>query len=98
MWAWVKLDPSALRYVAMSQDAKAMAEDMYRALWSWIVCVLVTVIVSYATKPLPESQLVGLVYGCTPIPSDGDLALYRKPQFWAVLVAMGLVILNIVVW
>jgi len=98
MWAWVKLDPTALRYVAMSPDAKAMAEDMYRALWSWLVCVGVTVTVSYATKPLPESQLVGLVYGCTPIPSDGDIPLYQKPQFWAVVVAIGLVILNIALW
>ena len=34
---WVKLDPSALRYVALSPDAKPMAENMYRALWSVIV-------------------------------------------------------------
>ena len=46
MWAWVKLDPSALRYVAMSPNAKDMAENMFRALWSWIVCVIVTVVVS----------------------------------------------------
>lgn len=98
MWAWVKIDPSALRYVAMSADAKAMAEDMYRALWSWIVCVLVTVIVSYASKPLRDDQLVGLVYGCTEIPSEGDIPLYQKPMFWAIVVALVLVIFNIVVW
>ncbi|HZL58001.1 MAG TPA: sodium:solute symporter family protein [Bryobacteraceae bacterium] len=98
MWAMVKLNPSTLRYVAMSPDAKAMAEDMYRALWSWLVCVIVTVGVSYATRPLPESQLVGLVYGCTPIPSEGDLKLYQRPMFWAVIIAMVLVVLNIVVW
>ena len=34
LWAWVKFDPSALRYVAFSPDAKDMAENMYRALWS----------------------------------------------------------------
>ena len=39
MWAWVKLDPTALHYVAMSPNAKDMAENMFRALWSWIVCV-----------------------------------------------------------
>jgi len=98
MWAWVKVDPTALRYVAMSPNAKAMAEDMYRALWSWIVCVLVTVIVSYATAPMPEKDLVGLVYGCTEIPSEGNIPLYEKPMFWAVVVAVVLVILNIVVW
>ena len=43
MWAWVKMDPSALAYIALSPRAKDMAENMYRALWSWIVCVVVTV-------------------------------------------------------
>ena len=51
MFAWVKLDPSAIQYVALSSAAKDMAENMYRALWSWMVCVLVTVAVSLATRP-----------------------------------------------
>ena len=34
MWAWVKLDPAALRYVALSPMRRIMAENMYRALWS----------------------------------------------------------------
>ena len=29
LWAWVKVDPSALRFVALSPDAKPMAENMY---------------------------------------------------------------------
>ena len=37
MWVWVKLNPAALAYVALSSHAKDMAENMYRALWSWIV-------------------------------------------------------------
>src|SRR6202789_1943424 len=73
MWAWVKADPSALSIVALSSHAKDMAENMYRALWSWIVCVLVTVVVSYMTKPKPVSELTGLVYGATEIPGEGDL-------------------------
>src|SRR5712692_1547438 len=28
MWAWVKVDPAALRYVALSANAKALAQDM----------------------------------------------------------------------
>src|SRR2546430_10519114 len=68
MWAWVKMDPTALRYVALSPHAKALAQDMYQALWSFIVCVIVTVVVSMATKPVPASELTGLVYGETVIP------------------------------
>jgi SSS family solute:Na+ symporter len=98
MWAWVKLDPSALAYIALSDKAKDMAENMYRALWSWIVCVGVTVAVSYMTKPKPEKELVGLVYGCTQIPSEGHLAFYQRPAFWAAVVGVVFVIFNILVW
>jgi SSS family solute:Na+ symporter len=98
MWEAVRIDPANRAIIAFSTHAQAMAEDMYRALWSWLVCVIVTVVVSYATKPLPESQLVGLVYGCTPMPSEGDLKLWQRPKFWAIIVAVILVILNIVVW
>src|SRR5664279_4037374 len=45
MWTWVKLDPSALRYVAFSPYAKGLAQDMFQALWSFVVCVTVTVVV-----------------------------------------------------
>ncbi|MDQ2841916.1 MAG: sodium:solute symporter family protein [Acidobacteriota bacterium] len=98
MWAWVKLDPSALSYVAISPNAKDMAENMYRALWSWLICVAVTVVVSLASKPKPEAELVGLVYGATEIPAETGLALYHKPIFWAGVVMAVFVILQIIFW
>jgi SSS family solute:Na+ symporter len=98
MWTWVKLDPTALRYVALSANAKALAQDMYQALWSFVVCVTVTVAVSLMTKPKADAELTGLVYGLTEVPSIGDAPLYQKPVFWAVVVAVVLVILNIVMW
>ncbi len=59
---------------------------------------LVTIVVSYLTKPMPESvSLTGLVYGLTIIPDDGSTKeIYEKPIFWAVVVATVLFILNIV--
>lgn len=98
MWAWVKLDPSALHYIAFSSNARDMAENMYRALWSWIVCVVVTVVVSLATRPKPEAELNGLVYGCTTVPHDRDLPLIKRPGFWAVVVGIVFVLLNIIFW
>jgi SSS family solute:Na+ symporter len=98
MWLWVKLDPSALRYVALSPDAKDMAENLYRGLWSWIICVVVTVVVSLATRPKPESELVGLVYGCTAIPSEQDVSLWERPIFWAGVVAVVFAALNLYFW
>lgn len=98
MWAWVKADPTALKYIALSSNAKDMAENMYRALWSWLVCFVVTIVVSLATKPKPDSELTGLVYGCTEVPHDHDLALWQRPGFWATIVAIVFVILQIVFW
>jgi SSS family solute:Na+ symporter len=98
MWTWVKVDPSALRYVALSPHAKALAQDMYQALWSFIVCVTVTVMVSLATKPMPDGELTGLVYGLTEVPSVGDVPLYQKPIFWAAVVMVILIVLNIILW
>jgi len=98
LFLWVHFDPSALRYVALSPDAKALAEDMYRALWSWLVCVIVTVVVSYATKPKPVSELEGLVYGVVPLPVEHDDHWYQKPIVWAGAIAVLFVILNIIFW
>ncbi|PYU43620.1 MAG: Na+/galactose cotransporter [Acidobacteria bacterium] len=98
MWAWVKVDPSALRYVALSAHARDMAENMYRALWSWVVCVLVTIAVSMLTKPKPDSELKGLVYGVTDIPSESYVTVFHRPWFWASVVAVLFLVVNVVFW
>jgi SSS family solute:Na+ symporter len=98
MWAWVKVDPSALRYVALSPHAKGLAQDMFQALWSFVVCVTVTVVLSLATKPVPDSALQGLVYGLTEVPSIGEVAFYQKPVFWAAVVTVVFLVLNIIFW
>jgi len=98
MFVWVKTDMHNLRFVAMSPNAQPMAENLYRALWSWLICVIVTVVVSYLSRPKPETELVGLVRGCTEIPSDGDLPLLKRPIFWAGVVFAGLIALNVIFW
>jgi solute:Na+ symporter, SSS family len=98
MWLTVKLHPAALSYIAFSRNAKDMAENMYRGLWSWLICVLVTVAVSYVTRPKPVAELNGLVYGCTELPAEGALKLYQRPAFWAIVVALGFIVLNLIFW
>ncbi len=88
----------ALARVALSPDAQPMAENLYRALWSWLICVLVTVVVSLVTKPRTDAELNGLVYGATKIPSDGSVTLWQKPAFWAAVVAVVFVGLNLLFW
>jgi SSS family solute:Na+ symporter len=98
MFLLVKFHPSMLAYIALSSDAKDMAENMYRALWSWLICVIVTVAVSYMTKPKPVEELTGLVYGCTELPSEGHLPLWKRPIFWGVISAVLFLILQWIFW
>jgi SSS family solute:Na+ symporter len=71
---------------------------MYRALWCWVICVAVTVVVSLLTKPKTDKELTGLVYGQTVIPSEGHFPFYKRSIFWAGVVAAIFVILNIIFW
>jgi SSS family solute:Na+ symporter len=98
MWAWVRVDPAALRYVALSPYARDMAENMYRALWSCLTCAAITVLVSLVTTPRPVSELSGLVYGATEIPSESYVSTLHRPWFWAVVVGAIFVVLNIIFW
>jgi solute:Na+ symporter, SSS family len=98
MYTAVLLRPDWLRYIALSSDAKPMAEDLYRALWSWIICVGVTVIVSLFTAPKSASELKNLVWAYTDMPGDGDVALYQRPIVWAVGVAILFATLQVIFW
>ncbi|MBB5327988.1 sodium:solute symporter family protein [Tunturiibacter gelidoferens] len=97
MWLYTTYGgQQALAHIALSLDAKPMAENLYRAFWSWLICVVVTVSVSLVTRPVPEAQLAGLVYGATTIPDDGASSLWQKPIFWAAIVITIFFLLNII--
>jgi SSS family solute:Na+ symporter len=86
----------ALARIALSTYAQPQAENMFRALWSWLICVAVTVIVSLMTKGKTDAELNGLVYGATVIPHDGATTLWQKPIFWAGVVSVVFIALNII--
>jgi SSS family solute:Na+ symporter len=98
MFLLVKFNHSMLAYIALSSQAKDMAENMYRALWSWLICVIVTVVVTAFTKPKPVEQLTGLVYGCTELPSEGHLPLWKRPVFWAGVSLVLFLVLQWIFW
>jgi SSS family solute:Na+ symporter len=98
LWAWVKADPSALRYVALSPDARDMAENMYRALWSVIVSMGVNIIVSLFTKPKTLAELDGVVMGATKLPVEEPVPFYKNEWFWTVLAGVVFLALNIYFW
>jgi SSS family solute:Na+ symporter len=98
LWAWVHFYPAALRYVAISGDAKAMAENMYRALWSVIVSILVTFVVSMFTEPKTLEELNGVVYGATKLPEEEPVPFYKNEYFWLVIAIILFVALNVYFW
>jgi SSS family solute:Na+ symporter len=94
----MKLDHDLVAIFALSPMAKGLAQDMYQALWSCLVCVAVTVGVSLVTTPKPAAELAGLVYGYTPIPKEENVPLLHKPIFWAGVALVLFVILQVVFW
>jgi SSS family solute:Na+ symporter len=98
MYTWVKLDPSAVRYVAFSLQAQTQAQNMFRALLCGLIGAFVTIVVSMLTKPKPDAELANLVYGLTPIPKTEHASLFHRPVFWAIVVGVIFVILQIIFW
>ena len=98
MYIAVKIHPAWIRYVALSPDAKDMAENVYRALWSLLICVFVTIVVSLFTKPKTEEQLSGLTWGATMFPRNEHLPFWKTPLFWAAGVAIFFGILQWMFW
>jgi SSS family solute:Na+ symporter len=73
-----------------------MAQNLWTAIFSFGVNMVVTVIVSLMTKPKPEAELVGLVYSLTEQPTEAHLRWYQKPITLAAGVGVMVVILNLV--
>jgi len=98
MFTLVKLNHAYLAVIALSPDAKDMAENLYRAIWSWLICAVVTVVVSLMTTPKPIAELKNLVYGHIEIPPEGRLPIYKRPLFWAAGVGVFFAILQWMFW
>jgi SSS family solute:Na+ symporter len=98
LFMWVKLVPAALASVALSPDAKPMAENVFRALWACLFTALVIFVVSMFTKPRPVEELDGLVYGATVLPKEEPVPFYKNEYMWAILVVIIFVVLNILFW
>ncbi len=73
-----------------------MAQNFWTAIFAFSVNLVVTILVSLATRPRPEPELVGLVYSLTPKPVESHLSWYEKPSTLAFAVLAILVVLNLV--
>jgi SSS family solute:Na+ symporter len=75
-----------------------MAENLYRALWAFLTCVIIIFVVSLFTKPRPVAELDGLVYGATILPKEEPVPFYKNVTLWAILAVLLFAALNIMFW
>jgi SSS family solute:Na+ symporter len=75
-----------------------MAQSFWTAIWAWVTCFVLTIIVSLGTRPRPNNELVGLVYSMTPKPKEGHLLWYQRPATLGIVVLVLTLLLNIIFW
>ena len=73
-----------------------MAQNFWTAIWAFLVCLIVTLVVSKLTKPREERELVGLVYSLTPKPEEKHLPWWKRPVTLAAVVLAMAVALNLI--
>jgi SSS family solute:Na+ symporter len=89
------IDPSILTMSTASSD---MAVNFWRAWWAWLICFILTIVISLVTPKKPKEELVGLVRGLTAHADTGHVTFTRTPEFYAILSLIVLVILNVYFW
>jgi SSS family solute:Na+ symporter len=63
---------------------------------AFVVCFIVTALVSVATKPRHREELVGLVYSLTPKQTDAAKRWYKNPLWLGIIVLIVTIIFNII--
>jgi solute:Na+ symporter, SSS family len=98
MYLAVKFHWFAESILTMSSIHSDMAANFWRAWWAWLICAIVTVVVSLFTKKRPKEELVGLVKGLTKENYDQHLPLMKRPEFYAIISLIVFVLLNMWFW
>jgi solute:Na+ symporter, SSS family len=62
---------------------------------AFVICFVITAVISFVTKPKPENQLVGLVYSLTPRQRDKNRVWYKNPVWLAIIMLLITVFFNI---
>jgi SSS family solute:Na+ symporter len=75
-----------------------MAQNFCIAIFAWSTCFVVTILVSFLSRPKPDSELHNLVYGLTEMPSEHGVVWYKRPGPLALVVAVICIALNFLFW
>ena len=97
-WNIEKFNSKHLLYITFSENTKDIPANVWMAVWTFAVTLIVVVGVSLFTKPKPISELKDLCFGETQIPSTAHLPLLKKPLFWGCVLLAVCIVLNIIFW
>ncbi|MDI6779278.1 MAG: sodium:solute symporter family protein [Bacteroidota bacterium] len=89
------INDAILTFSNVSSD---MAANFWRAWWAWVICFVVTILISFHTKRKPKEELVGLVIGMTEEKIYKEESFFKKPEFFALISLIVVIILNIYFW
>lgn len=78
--------------------ASVMAGNFWRSTFAWLACFVATIAISFVTKPKPESELEGLVWGKSAIVVVAPEVWYKRPAVLGVLIILFTVVLNVIFW
>jgi SSS family solute:Na+ symporter len=98
MYLAVKFSWISLSLITLSSPASDMAANFWRAWWAWLICFVVTIVISLFTKKKPKEELVGLVKGLTKENLNADISFFKRPEFLALISLVVLILLNIYFW
>lgn len=89
------INDAILTFSNVSSD---MAANFWRAWWAWVICFVVTILISFHTKQKPKDELIGLVVGMTEETVNTEEKFFKKPEFFALISLVIVIILNIYFW
>ncbi len=98
MYLAVKFNWFSQSIITMSSVQSDQAANFWRAWWAWLICAVVTVLISFFTRKRPKEELVGLVKGLTEEKLDRHLPFVKRPEFVAIISLIILVVLNLLFW
>jgi len=84
--------------LTLSSATSDMAANFWRAWWAWLICFIVTILVSTFTAKKPPTELVGLVKGLTAEKAIQTGPFIKTPEFYGILSILVLIVLNIYFW
>ncbi len=75
-----------------------MAGNFWRYTIAWATCFVLTIILSFVTKPKPVEELKGLVWGTLPKMDMSSIPIWKRPVPISIVLLILLVVVDVIYW